>query len=386
MNNKRKNGSMQRRVELVNNSDNSKRQSNASQSGNGSDTRLYSQRGSYDYSIGARRVSNTARRSSADIRAERSSSRSGSADGRTFQRSGGASRSYPGGDIYFAAGRKASEQRNRSAAAESGAAEPRRRPMTEADRRRRMEETRKKYRRRVQRMRVAAVLFITAAAMIILVFMTPVFNIDRITLSGNNIVTKDMIEEKVGYLIGRNLFSTSSGRIRDIMLEIPQIDDVRVSKKLFPPSIELSISECTPAAYMLSSNKVVVIDSDMKVIDDSGAFSTDTIPSVSGISIPSYEVNKQVSSDSAEKDEILKTMLRSFEATGLLDKITYISLDDLTEIKFNYDNRLECTCGSQLELDRKIRMFAETINSSSIEGNVTGTMDLGTPGQAVLQP
>ncbi len=386
MDNKRKNGSMQRRVELVNNSDNSKRLNSASRRSGNTDMRQYPQRVSYDRGAGARRVSDTVRRSAAP---RRYSGRSGEAIRRPEQKSGAAGRSaYPGGDLYFTEGKddRVRRARTEEGAGRSGANGNRRRPMTEADRRRRMEETRKRYRRRVQRIRAAVILFITAVIMVILVFMTPIFNIERITLYGNNIVTKDTIESKIGYLIGRNLFSTGSGKVRDMLLEIPQIDDVSVSKKIFPPSIELTISESAPAAYMLSSNKVVVINSDMKVIDDSGVFKTDTIPSVSGISIQSYEVNRQIASDSAEKDEILKTMLRSFEATGILGKVTYISLDDLTEIKFNYDNRLECTCGSQLELDRKIRMFAETINSSSLDGSVTGTMDLGTPGQAVLNP
>lgn len=258
------------------------------------------------------------------------------------------------------------------------------RHMSDAERRRRIEKERRQRRLRQKRIKAAAVFGLFLIAAVILIFMTPVFNIRQITLEGNNAVTKEQIQEKVGDLIGKNLFATTTGNIESRVMEIPQVDTADAAKKLFPPSIKLSITECSPAAYLLSGNKIIVIDSDLKIIDDSNSFDTDVIPSISGVSIPSYTVNTRLSSDSAEKEEILSTMLKSFEATGLLSSVSYISLDDLSNIKFNYNNRIEADCGSQLELERKIRMFAAVISSDSLDANTTGTIDLSVPGTAVI--
>lgn len=267
--------------------------------------------------------------------------------------------------------------------------EPRRsadgqRRMTDADRRRKMEQERKQRRLRQKRIKAAAIFGLFLLAAVILIFMTPVFNIRQITLEGNSSVTKEQIQEKVGDLIGKNLFATTSGNIEARVKEIPQVSSADAAKKLFPPSIKLSITECSPAAYLLSGNKIIVIDSNLKILDDSNSFNTDVIPSISGISIPSYTLNTRLSSDSAEKEDILSTMLKSFESTGLLSSVSYISLDDLTNIKFNYNNKIEADCGSQLELERKIRMFAAAISSDSFDANTTGTIDLSVPGTAVL--
>lgn len=256
--------------------------------------------------------------------------------------------------------------------------------MSDAERRRRIEKERRQRRLRQKRIKAAAVFGLFLIAAVILIFMTPVFNIRQITLEGNNAVTKEQIQEKVGDLIGKNLFATTTGNIESRVMEIPQVDTADAAKKLFPPSIKLSITECSPAAYLLSGNKIVVINSELKIIDDSGSFDTDVIPSISGVSIPSYTVNTRLSSDSAEKEEILSIMLKSFETTGLLSSISYISLDDLSNIKFNYNNRIEADCGSQLELERKIRMFAAVISSDSLDANTTGTIDLSVPGTAVI--
>ncbi len=258
--------------------------------------------------------------------------------------------------------------------------------VTEADRRRRLEAYRKKKRQRTNRIKAALALLGCAVISAVLIFMTPIFNITQIRLEGNKAVSKSVIQDKIGYLVGKNLFATRSSLIKQQMLEISQISSVEVDKQMFPAAITVSIRESSPAAYLLSGNTIIVLDSDMKVIDDSNVYNTDEIPSLSGITVPYYKLNEALKTDSEEKDEILKTLLKSLESMGLISKITYISLDDLTDIKFNYDNRIETNCGSQTELERKIRMFAEAINSSSLSDNAIGSIDLSTPGQAVYTP
>lgn len=257
---------------------------------------------------------------------------------------------------------------------------------TEADRRRKIQEARKRRRQRSMRIRAAIITSGCAVVAAVLLFMSPLLDIRQITLEGNALVSKDAISEKVGYLIGKNIFFSSSSVIIGKMLEIPQISNVEVRKKLFPPELTLIITESAPAGYLLSGNTTVVINSDMKVIDDSGSYSTASIPSLSGISISSYKLNEKIVTDSAEKDAILAVLLKNLEKCGMLSSVTYISLDDLANIKFNYQNRIEVTCGSELELDRKIRMFSEAINSPSLSSDAIGSMDLSTPGQAIYTP
>ncbi len=256
----------------------------------------------------------------------------------------------------------------------------------ENEKKRKLEARRKKERLRLARIRAAVALFALMAVTVVLMFMTPLFNIKEIHLEGNELVTKNDIEAKIGDLIGANLFSTSAGDIEKRMLEIPLVQSVETVKNIFPAYLTVKITECPPAAYMLSGNTLIVIDSDLKVIDDSGTFGTEEIPSISGVSVATYELDKTISTESGEKNEILKSLLKTLERVGLINKITYISIDDITSIKFNYENRIEVLCGSQLELDRKIRMFYETINSEEMSPNSMGTIDLSVPGQAVYTP
>ena len=235
-------------------------------------------------------------------------------------------------------------------------------------------------------LRAAAVFLAAVILAVILVFMTPLFNISVIRVEGNNVVGLQTIKEKIGGVIGTNLFATRSRKIEESLLEISQISGVDVKKKLIPPSLEITIEESVPAAYMLSGGSVIVVDTDLIVIDDAGHYNTDTLPSVSGIGVPSYKLNERLTADSTEKAELLGELLIDLKKSKLLDRVTYISIDDITDIRFNYDNRLDVVCGSALELERKLRMFRESINSGSISENSIGTMDLSVPGQAVYTP
>lgn len=248
------------------------------------------------------------------------------------------------------------------------------------------EQNRKRKRQRRNRIRAAAVIFSAAAVAVILVFMTPVFSIGQIRVEGNNVVDISVIQAKIGDLVGENLFRTRKSSIEQKMLEIPQLSSASIKKNYFPPSLTITVTETTPAAYVLSNNKIVVIDSTLKVIDDSGTYSAEELPSISGVSVGAYELNKTISTDSEEKGSILQMLLHGLERTGMLANVTYISVDDITDIKFNYDNRIEVLCGSQLELERKLRMFAETMNSPTLKSNSLGTIDLSVPGKAIYKP
>lgn len=257
---------------------------------------------------------------------------------------------------------------------------------TEADKNRNIEKERKRDRQRKQRIHAGIGIAIAVILAIILTFMTPIFNITEIRLNGNDTVSKEVINEHIGDLIGSNLFGTSISKIEQKMTALPQIREVKVKKAIFPARLEIEITESQPAAYVLIGNDTLIIDSDLRIIDDSSVFDTEKLPCISGVSVSGYELNSQLEIKSDEKEKALEVMLTSLESCGLIESVKYISIDDLTAITFNYDNRIDVVCGSQLQIDRKIRMFAESIRTSTFDENSIGSVDLSVPGTAVYNP
>lgn len=237
-----------------------------------------------------------------------------------------------------------------------------------------------------QRIKAAVILVLAIVLVIILMFMTPIFNIKSIKVSGNKTVVIDEIKSKLSDLADENLFKVSSGNIRKRLKDIAYIDDVAVSRGLFPVSLNIVITECNPAAYIKLGDKNLILNSQLKILRDDNTLPTDSIPQIYGIEINDYRVGKNLESPEGDKTEILQTMLRISEELGLLSSLNYIDLNELTGIKMLYDDRLEVICGTQVELERKIRMFKETVSNNYLNENSRGTIDLSVTGKAVYTP
>ena len=240
--------------------------------------------------------------------------------------------------------------------------------------------------RRVQKKRRRTVLVIVALIIIVLIllFLTPIFNIRTISVDGNEAVSDEQIVERLKPLIGQNLLRTSDGKIENMLKEIPYIQDVSVQKRLFPPSVELMVTEYAPAAIIRTGGKSYVISSNLRVLGELQQTQS-SVPIISGVEIERADIGYDCEIK-ADKGSIVRTMLQALEKTELIQNVSEINLMNLTAITMNYDDRITVQCGSQLDMEMKIRMFREAITSEQLSQNVRGTIDLSETGNAVYIP
>ena len=245
-------------------------------------------------------------------------------------------------------------------------------------------EKQKKRRLKMMRIRAAAVLVLAAAAAAALLFVTPLFNIRSISVSGNNVVTLEQIDACIGDIAGKNLFSIWSSTIEKRLKSIAYIDEATVSKKLIPPTVYVNIRECETAAYFEIEGKQVIINSDLKILDDSNSFSLEGVPLIRGIEPKRYTVGKRFELKDTEKLDALAIFLKTMSDIDRLSGVLYLDLSSITDIKFNYEGRIDVMCGSTLELDKKLRMFKAVMTSGALAENTRGTIDISNPEQAVF--
>lgn len=255
----------------------------------------------------------------------------------------------------------------------------------ELEKRVRYQKRQKAQRLKMQRRRALVIFILVALLVVVLLFMTPIFNIRSVSVEGNSIVTAEQFQEKLKPLIGENLFRTGEGKIEDTLKSIPFIESVDVQKKMFPPSVKVVVTEYVPAALITVGDKSMLVNSQLRVLADNDE-QAGLVPYVTGLNVQSCEVGGILKSDSEEKDEIAITALKTFEITGILDEVIDINISDTSNIMINYDNRINVKCGSKLNLDRKLRLFKESVKSSSLTENSRGTMDLSESGKAVYTP
>lgn len=271
----------------------------------------------------------------------------------------------------------------RKAVAEKQREIPRR--QTEFAKRVRYQKKQKQKRLKIQRRRALIVFVLAFLLVIVLMFMTPIFSIRSVSVEGNRIVTAEQFQEKLKPLVGQNLFRTGGGKIEKVLKTISYIDTVEVQKRIFPPSVKINVTEYVPVGTVKIEGKNLLVNSELRVLTDDGV-AVAPVPVVSGFPVSEYAIGEILKSEETEKHEIVSIMLRTLEATEIIDKVVEIDVNDIAGITMNYDNRINAMCGSQLDMEHKLRLFKETVSSNSLAENARGNMDLSKPGTAIITP
>ena len=243
----------------------------------------------------------------------------------------------------------------------------------------------KERRMKKKRRRAALVLFLVIVLILALLFLTPVFNIRRLSVEGNSIVPEEQIAELLKPLIGDNLLRTGSEEITKTLKAIPYIDKVYVQKRMFPPSVDITVTEYTEAALIRKEGKTLIVNHGLHVLSEDGE-GVYGLPVITGVEVKDYGIGTDLTLNNDEKAAALAALLSALEESGLLSKVIEIDITNLTYITMNYDDRIDVKCGSSLDIDRKISLLAEAVMSNSLSENSKGTIDLSETGKAVYTP
>lgn len=247
----------------------------------------------------------------------------------------------------------------------------------------RLRKNTKKMRKRATQRRSRALLFLIAAVVLVVVFLTPVFDIRSVKTEGTDKVTSEQTDPIVRTVIGKNLFTVGVKSLKESFCAIPYVKDASVKRRLYPPSLTVTVTECTPVAYTAAANGFIVMDEECKILEISPQPPSD-IPQITGISVKNPVAGQKIDVDETNKSDIIVICIRTLG--HMSSKIKNIDVTDTESISFDYENRLRVLCGSSIDFEEKIRLFEEAVNSNRLASNSRGTMDLSITGKAVYTP
>ena len=118
---------------------------------------------------------------------------------------------------------------------------------------------RKIARKKNRRILKLSLLFFIIAGMAIFIFVSPVFNISKIEVKGNEIISSDTIISLSGLKTNENIFRISKKNINNKLKENPYIKDVTIDRKL-PRTVEINIDERKVAYQAKVINSYVYLD------------------------------------------------------------------------------------------------------------------------------
>lgn len=244
---------------------------------------------------------------------------------------------------------------------------------------------RQRRKRRARRARRTVFLFLLLLILIgVVAFATPIFNIQSITISGNEKVSMENLTAASEMLKGQNLFKVRSSRLKEALSSEPYIKDIHIKKILYPPKLKITVVESKPAVCLQTDSGFALVNEDGKVLEIV-AEKPYAMPEITGMG-GACTVGQTFTADDAEKVETALSLIKLLTDEKLIDKVGSISMQSLTVISFSYDNRLDVICGTANDLAWKITLFREAIMSNRLPENSRGTMDLSASGKAIYTP
>ena len=245
---------------------------------------------------------------------------------------------------------------------------------------------RQKKRKKIQkRRRITLYCVILLFVLMIVLFFTPLFNIKNIQINGNNMVDTAVIKQAVGSIEEDNLFRLRKKKIISNIKTIPYIDDVQIKKVIFPTGIKVNVVECQPIGYVISNDQYVILDKNMKVLEVR-ADAMEGICEIQGMEVTSVSEGALLATDDPDKLKSVIDCISELIGQELISGVGAINFSDMSSITFNYENRLDVICGSNIDFAKKIGMFKKAVNSSKLTENSRGTIDISVSGKAIYTP
>ncbi len=246
----------------------------------------------------------------------------------------------------------------------------------------------KRRQKRIREQKIRRYTFFSVLALIAvlcIMFFTPLFNIRAVNVVGNQKLTAEEVVAETGTLEGRNLFTARKRVIKKNLKEMAYIDKVSVKKKPFPPTVIIEITECIPAVQIEYSESFAVIDENGKVLERTTE-KLENVPCAVIPSVVSANTGEMIEFKDGETQKNIMSCIGYMKKADIIKDITVASFEDMTNITFNYQARLDVICGTHIDFQRKLALFKEAVNSNKLTQNSRGTINLSTTGKAIYTP
>ncbi len=192
--------------------------------------------------------------------------------------------------------------------------------------------------RKKKNMTLHLVMFVLMMVMsaVIALCLTVWFNVSNFEVSGNTAYSAEQIIEASGIKLDDNIFRIGSNAAKlNIEKTLPYIANVKIVRK-FPGTVRFEVTAAKEYAYFTANNRNVVLDSNMKVLKDTGKPSSNIIE-LKGFKIASYVVGEQVVFSDTNQIETMNSLIASLDSYGLNGgnyRVTMLDLSDNFDIKF----------------------------------------------------
>jgi len=208
-------------------------------------------------------------------------------------------------------------------------------------------------------------------------FMTVLFQIEEIIVTGADRYADDEVIEVSGIETGENLLRLNTGRAADeILAAFPYIASVSVERR-FPHRVELVITQYIPEAAAVEDGEAALITLEGKVLERGIVNIPAGLPLVRGLRVEDSQPGDMIGDIRNPDNQERLVMLRYlFEAAHSVNfgAITDINVTDRLNMSIVHQERVIVLLGSEADLEYKLT-FARHIIDNEMEEDAQALLD-----------
>ncbi len=217
--------------------------------------------------------------------------------------------------------------------------------------------------------------FILAVSAVVL-FLTPIFDIDDIEITGNERISKAEIMIASGIRENKNIFAINKAQAKKKIMALGYIEEVKIERKL-PHRVTIEVKEGTVAAYLDFGDLYAGINKDGQTLCNmSKASPVKNAPVVLGIGVKKADVGKSIVLNDGRRDEyeVLVKLMETFDSLALTENITEIDITSKENIMFRYKGNLKVELGGLNDYDLKFSYIMSML--SELGAEPTGVINM----------
>ena len=234
------------------------------------------------------------------------------------------------------------------------------------------EQNSKRTRRRKRNVKLYVfVILVLSLGLGVLLSVTLLFNIDKITIIGDEVdYSEENIIKASGVKIGDNLVRLDAQEVRKkILASMIFVEDAKLDKK-YPDTLEISLVKCVESACVECEDGYMVISKKGKLLEKTDKAKKNLMV-IKGFEPKDFKPGEFIESNDEQKTAIYHDIMDGIEKYNETP-VTSIDMTDKYSIIINYDNRIDFKMGNSNEIAYKMNLANTVLHD--LDKDKTGTM------------
>lgn len=201
--------------------------------------------------------------------------------------------------------------------------------------------------------------FLLLCFSVFVLLFSPIFNIVSIDVVGNSKVTSENIVNSTGLYIGQNIFRINKITIKEKILLLPYIENVKIQRKL-PNKIHIEVTEKQPIAAIEFMGSNVFIDESGYVLESILINGEEIyIPHITGFNLNTIVVGEKIKVDNIENLQKIIKILHEIKLNNYINEIENTYIDTNNNIILNTKKGQQVILGDISDFDYKVMLLRE---------------------------